>query len=96
MSSKSPTKNTEWRWWEPPNKMQRMDPASGEYHNKNKILPKRFYLDHRKSSLKYTQVSIPVMDRVKHLHLPGTEQDKTDEFFALATALVETAKRTDK
>ncbi len=57
MSSKSPTKNTEWRWWKPPNKMQRMDPASGEHHNKNKTLPKRFYLDHRKSSLKYTQVS---------------------------------------
>jgi ribonuclease P/MRP protein subunit RPP40 len=46
--------NTERRWWEPPNKMQRMDPAIGEYHNKNKTLPKRFYLDHRKS-LKYTQ-----------------------------------------
>jgi hypothetical protein len=62
MSSKSPTKNTERRWWEPPKKMQRMDPASSEYHNKNKTLPKRFYLDHRKSSLKYTQVSIPDPD----------------------------------
>ncbi len=51
MSSKSPAKKTER--WEPPNKMQRMNPASGGYHNKT--LPKRFHLDHRKSSLKYTK-----------------------------------------
>jgi hypothetical protein len=48
---------TERKWWEPPNKMRKMDPASGEYHTRSKTLPKRFYLDHRKSTNKYTQVS---------------------------------------
>jgi hypothetical protein len=31
ISSKRPTENTERKFWEPPNKMRKMDPASGEY-----------------------------------------------------------------
>jgi hypothetical protein len=45
---KEPTRGTEWKWWEPPNKNLRSDPAGGENHNWNRIPPKRFYLDHRR------------------------------------------------
>jgi hypothetical protein len=49
ISSKRPTENTERKWWEPPNKMWKMDQASSEYHTRSKTLPKRIYLDHRGS-----------------------------------------------
>ncbi len=49
-SSKEPTGGTEWKWWEPPNKNQRSEPARGETHNRNRIPPKRFYLDHRRTT----------------------------------------------
>jgi hypothetical protein len=38
ISSKRPTENTERKWWEPPNKMWKMDPDSGEYHTRSKTL----------------------------------------------------------
>jgi hypothetical protein len=49
-SSKEPTGGTEWKWWEPPSKNQRSEPARGETHNRNRIPPKRFYLDHRRTT----------------------------------------------
>ncbi len=52
-SSKKPTRGTEWKWWEPPNKKLRPDPARGENQSRNRLPPRRFYLDHRRSTNKY-------------------------------------------
>jgi hypothetical protein len=52
-----PTRGTEWKWWEPPNKNLRSDPARGETHSRNRISPKRFYLDHRRPTHKKQEMS---------------------------------------
>jgi hypothetical protein len=67
-SSKEHTKGTEWKWWEPPNKELKSDPARGENHSRNLILPKRFYLDHRRSTYKYIRVSNIQLPKTMQIH----------------------------
>ncbi len=55
-ASREHTKVTERKWWRPPYMNQRWYTARGINHNWRPTPPKRFYLDHRRTRYKYTQV----------------------------------------